>query len=99
MTALDDICAYAEEQLDGSGLTFALVAWLPGRQGDPKAVALSGPPQSQPDAPIALLTALRAALPGSADPQPYALCKADGGCVCGGDTARVRAGCSNWKAR
>lgn len=62
MDALDRICVYAEDQIEGTGLTFAVVAWLTGRADDPKAVAMSSPPGSQADAPVALATAL-AALP------------------------------------
>jgi septation ring formation regulator EzrA len=30
------------------------------------------------------------------DPQPYDECRREGGCVCGGDTPGVRAGCGWW---
>lgn len=45
---------------------------------------------------VAILAALSAPHPTPEDPQPYALCRRPKGCICGGDTARVRAGCSNW---
>jgi hypothetical protein len=31
------------------------------------------------------------------DKQPYEQCRRQGGCVCGGDTPGVRAGCSQWR--
>lgn len=34
-----------------------------------------------------------------ADPQPAARCRRPEGCVCGGDTPGVRAGCQHWSGR
>lgn len=47
------------------------------------------------------LTAMvrRGMMVSAQDPKPAALCKREGGCVCGGDLPRVRAGCSNWSGR
>lgn len=67
--ALDRICAYAERQLEGTGLTFAVVAWLTGRADDPKAVALSSPPSSQVEAASALATVLGQVAPAQTPDQ------------------------------
>lgn len=61
LTVLDDICAYAARELAGSKLTFALVVWVKGREGDPKSVALSAPPEYQAAATTALETTAKAA--------------------------------------
>lgn len=43
------------------------------------------------------LTNMKAEIERRTDPQPYERCRRREGCVCGGDTAAVRAGCSQWK--
>lgn len=57
MSALDEICDFAVERLAGSGVTFAVVAWLPGREGDMAAVAVSSPPAAADQVVEALATA------------------------------------------
>jgi len=65
---VDDICAYADARLNGSGLTFALVLWKPGQAGEPKSVGLAAPPQRQAEAPLALRTTADCADPAGRRP-------------------------------
>ncbi len=56
MTLLDEISAYADKRLQGSTLTFALVAWVKGEPGNPNSVALCSPPAFSHEAVAALRT-------------------------------------------
>ena len=59
MSRIDDACAAAADELKGSGIRFALVAWLPGREMETPAVAV-GSSNEAGDAPVAYHEVARA---------------------------------------
>ena len=59
MNRIDDACAAAADALDGSGVRFALVAWLPGREDELTGVAMGSSNESG-DAPAESREVVRA---------------------------------------
>lgn len=50
---IDALCDQIADALDGSGLTFALVIWKPGRADNAEAVAVQTPTKDRHEAPFA----------------------------------------------
>ena len=54
MAAADQICAEIQRRLEGSGLAFALVLWVPGQADRVESVSMSAHPVHQDEATTAL---------------------------------------------
>lgn len=76
MSAIDEICAYADRKLAGSTLTFAVVVWVKGGEANPASVSLSAPSAFQASAIQALRTTADAAERQAGGLPPVCSCKA-----------------------
>ena len=54
---IQEICDSVTDQLEGTGLTFALVMWLPGRGDDSRAMGVVAHPSGASEVNVALATA------------------------------------------
>lgn len=57
MSVLNELCDHVANSLAGTGLTFAIVVWRPGKADSARSIAVQTPKDHDDECPVALATA------------------------------------------